>query len=186
MIYILKLYNSVPALIEWECIDIIKKQCHSIKGDKMKKLSIIIMALVLTMSFAFARDNVALGLRGGSFSGISLRSLNSSGSGVEYLLTASNNGFKLAALFENHNNISNATGLTWFWGFGLHAGLSGTDFTTATVSAGLDAILGIEYSFLPQLNIPISLSLDYKPAFDIIGGWGTNWVGIAGTIRFTF
>lgn len=150
----------------------------------MKKI-FVILVLVLTVSLASASGNFALGLRGGNFSGISARTLNN-GRGMEFLLTAGNSGFKIAGIYESHYAIDNAQGLTWFLGFGLHAGLSGTNFETSTVSFGVDAIIGIEYSFESLINFPISVSFDYKPAFDIIGGWGTNWAGIAGTIRYTF
>ncbi|MDZ7822525.1 MAG: hypothetical protein U5N26_12370 [Candidatus Marinimicrobia bacterium] len=150
----------------------------------MKKI-LVIMVLVLTVSLASASGNFALGIRGGNFSGISLRSLNN-GRGTEFLLTAGTSGFKIAGLYESHYAVDNAQGLTWFCGFGLHTGLSGTNFETSTVSFGVDAIIGIEYSFEPAINLPVSISLDYKPAFDIIGGWGTNWAGVAGTIRYIF
>jgi hypothetical protein len=150
----------------------------------MKKI-LVIMVLVLTVSLASASGNFSLGLRGGNFSGISARTLND-GRGTEFLLTAGNSGFKIAGLYESHFAAGDALGLTWFWGLGLHAGLSGTSAITSTVSLGVDAIIGIEYSFESLINFPISVSFDYKPAFDIIGGWGTNWAGIAGTIRYTF
>ncbi|MBN2780534.1 MAG: hypothetical protein JXR21_01055 [Candidatus Marinimicrobia bacterium] len=150
----------------------------------MKKVLVVGLIAVLAVSFAFSQT--ALGLRGGNFSGISLRTLNNSGNGMEFLLTANKNGFELAGLFEKHKGISDVEDLSWFWGLGLHGGLSATSTTSVTVSAGVDAILGIEYSFLSLLGVPLSLSIDYKPAFDIIGGWGTDWFGLAGTIRYTF
>ena len=79
----------------------------------------------------------------------------------------------------------------WFFGFGAHIGFWNGDYTyhywgttgeTYTV-VGIDGILGLEYSFK---EVPISLSLDWKPAFNFVGysGWWAD--GGALSIRYIF
>jgi len=155
----------------------------------MKKLLVVMMILVLAVSFAFAQaedlKDLTVGLRGGRFSGLTGRMLND-GKGIEALVTTGNSGFVVAGLYEFHKplKIGEIEGLTWYWGGGAHVGISG--WWTNSISLGLDAIVGVEYSLESLINFPLSVSLDYKPAIDIFGGWGTDWFGFTGSLRYTF
>lgn len=47
-------------------------------------------------------------------------------------------------------------------------------------------MIGLEYSFTSLINAPLSLSIDYKPAFNILSDTGFRFKGIAATVRWTF
>ena len=79
--------------------------------------------------------------------------------------------------------------LNWYFGFGGHIGFwDGHDVKWAKDNRsytviGIDGILGMEYNFN---EIPINLSIDWKPVFNIIGHsgfWGDSG-GIS--IRYIF
>jgi hypothetical protein len=78
--------------------------------------------------------------------------------------------------------------LNWYYGGGAHIGFYngshtywGTYGTSYTV-AGIDGILGIEYSFD---EIPINIGIDWKPALNLIGYSGI-WSEGAFSIRYIF
>ncbi|MDD3716303.1 MAG: hypothetical protein PHT46_04265, partial [Candidatus Marinimicrobia bacterium] len=62
--------------------------------------------------------------------------------------------------------------ISWWW--------------TNAFALGIDGIAGVEYDFESLINLPVKLSLDYKPAFDIIGGWAGSFGDIAFTARYSF
>ncbi|MFA6619243.1 MAG: hypothetical protein WCT23_09270 [Candidatus Neomarinimicrobiota bacterium] len=157
----------------------------------MKKVFVVLVVLLLSASFAVA-DELAIGLRGsylGSGGGASLRFEKD----VEAILGVNVNGFTLIGLWENHYTLTDdVPDLTWFWGIGGHLGLydSGENspglWTNLKTNIGLDAIAGLEYSFASLIDVPLSLSIDYKPALNILGGLKLNWLCGAFTLRYTF
>ncbi len=157
----------------------------------MKKLLTIALILVLAVSFAFAQDEdldvkkMDAGLRGGVRSGITARYFLSEGSAVEALLTY-NRGIIVTGLYEFQKplSIGEIEGLSWFFGGGVHVGLS--SWWTAGFALGIDGIVGIEYDLEPLISFPLSVSLDYKPGFDIIGGWAGSFFDSAISVRYSF
>jgi hypothetical protein len=76
-------------------------------------------------------------------------------------------------LYEIHTEPFNVNNLCFFYGFGGHlgswqtvGGKSWWDDTENHSVIGIDGIIGLEYSFL---KVPFSISLDWKPGFNIIG-----------------
>ena len=110
---------------------------------------------------------------------------------IEGILSMRWQGFLITGLLEFHRP-TRTTGLDWYFGFGGHLGYWNNDnngknpFTgdnDDTTIVGVDGILGIEYTFS---GFPINLSLDWKPAFNLIGYsgfWGDNG---AFSIRYIF
>lgn len=152
----------------------------------MKKLLVVVMILVLSVSFAFAWD---LGLRGGINPAVSGRFLNEDAKGIELLGSLVSNvnsvGFLATGLYEIHKPVGEVENLTWFFGGGAHVGL-GLTVVGSPFALGLDGIVGIEYSFESLIKLPLSLSFDYKPGFDILGGWTNAWFDTAFTLRYSF
>src|SRR5439155_16750248 len=83
--------------------------------------------------------------------------------------------FGLGALLEIHNKF-NTPGLTWFYGAGAYVG-----FQDHNTYLGPTGILGLDYKFP---NVPVNLSIDWKPELDIIPDINFVPDAFAFTIRF--
>lgn len=84
--------------------------------------------------------------------------------------------FGMGALLELHRSL-NTPGLRWFYGAGAYVG-----FQSNETFLGPTGILGLDYKFA---NVPINLSVDWKPELDIIPS--VNFVpdAFALSVRFT-
>lgn len=156
----------------------------------MKKFVAILMILVLTVSFAVAEDKgMDAGLRGGVRSGITGR-LWTENNAIEALLTFRGSGLILTGLYEWHKplQIGELEGLTWYFGAGAHLGFwtLGSVWGSSDLALGIDGIVGVEYDLEQHINFPLSVSLDYKPGFDILGGWAGNFGDVAFSVRYAF
>lgn len=156
----------------------------------MKKTVMIFLILFCLVSISNAQDyKTGIGLRGGWESGLTIKHFISTKSALEGILATRWRGFEITGLYEVHNQAFNVERLKWYFGFGAHIGFWdgkyaswGTPGTNYTV-AGIDGILGLEYSFD---EVPINLGIDWKPAFNFIGysGWWAD--GGALSIRYIF
>lgn len=156
----------------------------------MKKLAIII---ILNLGFAFyasAQDyTTGVGFRGGFFKGLSVKHFIDSDIAIEGLLTSRWEGLGITGLYEIHKPLGNVDHLVWYYGAGAHIGFwSGdkvdwADDNESYTVIGADVILGVEYNFQ---EIPINISLDWKPAVNIIGHVGLWTDGAAFSIRYIF
>lgn len=154
----------------------------------MKKL--IIVGLIL-FGFVFTLHaqnfNTGIGLRGGTANGLTIKHYVSSSTAIEAIVATRWRGVLITGLVEIDNEF-NTPGLNWFYGVGAHIGFwDNTSWwveneTTSPV-IGADAILGIEYTFE---DIPISLTLDWKPAINLIGFTGAWADSGAFSIRYVF
>ncbi|MFB9863655.1 hypothetical protein EFA69_10035 [Rufibacter immobilis] len=105
-------------------------------------------------------------------------------------------GFQLTALIEQHADAFSVPGLRWFYGGGAHVGFFKgryyhkrssrhyeDSYNRTLTTVGIDGIVGLEYQIT---EIPLSLSLDFKPFFegnrDGIFLYGDG----ALTVRYTF
>ena len=156
----------------------------------MKKIllsSAIVFFLVAALN---AQDyNTGIGLRGGLYNGLTVKHFIGEKSAVEGLLATRWTGFEVIGLYEIHNPLADVERLKWLFGAGGHIGFydgdkttwgdAGTNYTVI----GFDLILGLEYSFS---EIPLNLSLDWKPAFNLIGYSKFFGDGGALSIRYIF
>ena len=156
----------------------------------MKKLIITLTLVIVMVTAANAQDyNNAIGIRGGLFSGLTLKHFIGDRAALEALLETRWSGLGVTGLYEIHANAFDVDRLNWYYGGGAHIGFyngSNTKWGTANTSysvIGIDGILGIEYN-IP--DIPINISLDYKPVFNIIGYTGFWGDGGALSIRYIF
>lgn len=158
----------------------------------MKKIAVIGLILFCLISISNAQDyKTGIGLRGGFDYGLTVKHFVSDKSALEFLLASRWRGFEVTGLYEVHNQIGNVDRLKWFFGFGAHVGFWNGDYThdywgypgTHYTVVGLDGILGLEYSFK---EVPINLSLDWKPALNFIGYTGFWADGGALSIRYIF
>tara|TARA_R110002096_G_scaffold115365_2_gene249793 strand:+ start:176 stop:664 length:489 start_codon:yes stop_codon:yes gene_type:complete len=133
--------------------------------------------------------NTAIGLRGGTGLGISAKHFIQNDIALEGILNTRYSGFNFTGLYEWHKPAFNTEGFNWFYGLGAHIGFWDGDKipwindNEAYTIIGVDAIGGLEYKIQ---NLPIAISLDWKPAINLIGYtgfWGDN---AAFSIRYCF
>ncbi len=154
----------------------------------MKKIFIATLFVFFAFSQIQAQDyNSAIGLRGGLFSGVTLKHFINHSDAVEGLLVTRWEGVEITGLYEVHDMAFNVPGLNWYYGGGAHIGFYDENnvdnrYDSASV-LGVDGILGIEYNFM---DIPLNIGLDWKPSLNLLGGnspWGD---GGALSIRYVF
>ena len=156
----------------------------------MKKIWLTFVLMLSLTVITHAQDyETAIGLRGGLYNGVTAKHFLTTKSAAEGILLTRWQGFSVTGLYELHKYTAfDVDRLNWYYGGGAHLGI--WDGTYATwlgtagyqVVIGLDAILGIEYNLE---EIPINISLDWKPAFNLIGYSGPNLDGAAFSIRYT-
>ncbi|MFA5327988.1 MAG: hypothetical protein WC384_09370 [Prolixibacteraceae bacterium] len=155
----------------------------------MKKFTLIFFT-TLVLSFATqAQDyKTGIGIRSGWGSGLSWKHFLGEQTAFEGILNSQWKGFSLTGLFEIHKNAFNADRLYWYYGGGGHIGFwngkynSRFDAGNNTI-IGIDGVLGLEYNFD---FIPINLSVDWKPALNLVGVSGFWGDGGAVSIRYIF
>ena len=127
----------------------------------MKKLFCIISAAILSLSIASAQEYPwAIGIRGGAATGgLTVKYSIDGVNAIEGMLSGMwDNGFLVTALYERHIPVI-SQGFHFYYGAGGHLGSWKDDF-----AIGVDGVIGLEYK-IP--SIPLALSLDYKPLFNI-------------------
>jgi hypothetical protein len=154
----------------------------------MKKTLFII---ILTAGMAIAANGqdykTAVGLRAGVPYGLTIKHFVSPKNAFEGILASRWGGFVVTGFYENVHWTGEYPGLNWFWGVGAHVGFWDNNpyyiNTNGNAVIGIDGILGLEYTFD---EIPLNLSLDILPSFNLIGH--TGWNGINGglSIRYVF
>ena len=158
----------------------------------MKKVLLTIAIVMCFISVSYAQDyHTAIGLRGGFENGLTIKHFTREKSGYEFILASRWRGFEITGLYEVYNRAFDTDRLKWFMGVGGHIGFWNGDYTrdywgtpgNSYTVVGVDGIIGLEYCFI---DVPINLSLDWKPAFNFIGYSGF-WVdGGALSIRYIF
>ncbi|MDH5598235.1 MAG: hypothetical protein OEY34_03870 [Cyclobacteriaceae bacterium] len=167
----------------------------------MKKyFKIILISSVLSFlgtTYTNAQNyNTGIGVRMGLFQGLNIKHFIGSDRALEGILSTRGStwngnswGWNIAVLYEIDKPINGVDGLSWFYGFGGHIVFAnGTNNgwwndTNDHIVIGVDGIIGLDYT-IP--NAPLSLQLDYKPAFNLtdpVGWWGED---LALSIRFVF
>jgi hypothetical protein len=93
----------------------------------------------------------------------------------------------LGALVEFHKPLSSA-GLSYYYGGGGYIGFVKTtnvvtNKTTTDANFGAQGVAGLDYKFS---NIPLNISLDWKPELNIVSDINFEPAAIGFTARFTF
>jgi len=156
----------------------------------MKKIFLTLVLSICVLVFVNAQDyNTGIGFRGGFANGITVKHFLNERSAFEGIIASRWRGLEITGLYEIHNTAFDVDRLNWYFGFGGHLGFWNGDYagwgdegSNYTV-IGVDGILGIEYNFE---ELPINLSLDWKPAFNIVGYSGFWGDGGAFSIRYIF
>ena len=155
----------------------------------MKRIALLITIFVLMASVSNAQSmgrtyKTALGLKVWDGVGVSFKTFVVPQNALEVIGYFYRNGTRLTGLYEIHNNIAGAPGLTWYIGPGAHIGFYDTNNSFGNRAiAGIDGVLGLD---LKINRAPLNLSIDWQPSFEFgdnrgfVGSWG----GLG--IRYTF
>lgn len=146
----------------------------------MKKILALTALLCLAVTLVSAQNyNWAIGARlGTTMSGVSVKhNLNASNAIEGVLSVPYNNGFNVLGLYERHIPII-SEGFNFYYGAGAHLGAYNHDFML-----GIDGVVGMEYKFN---EVPLALSVDYKPAFNIFENTGFRMLDFSFGIKVTF
>jgi len=87
-------------------------------------------------------------------------------------------GVGICGLYEIHKPISSTENLQWLVGFGGYVA-----FNNSSSNVGAAGIIGLDYKFS---QIPLNLTLDWKPELNIISKVGFEAAGVGFSARFTF
>lgn len=156
-----------------------------------KRITIgISFVLVLSSSIVNAQNyRTGLGVRLGPFSGFTIKHFIQRDKALEGLATFRWDGFVVTGLYEYQKPLQGVRNLDWFIGIGGHTGFWDHGYyyrdhyyqDDTSVAIGMDLIGGFEYTFE---EVPISLALDWKPAFNFVGGPGFWSDGLALSVRY--
>ena len=157
---------------------------------KLKKVLFVLVSVAflgLSMSGFSQQYKTGIGVRLGNFTGFTIKHYVNNLNPIEGLIAFRWGGFVITGLYEYQKPINSIEHLDWYVGVGGHIGFWNGDqyyyqnnHNSYTI-VGFDCIGGLEYTFT---EVPVSLGLDWKPAFNFIGDshfWGD---GFALTIRY--
>jgi hypothetical protein len=147
-------------------------------------ISLFISTLALAQSSTYKN---ALGIRLSSSiptveSGITYKHFLGNNNAVEGILSFGD-GTAICVLYEIHKPIKSAENLQWFIGGGGYIGFNNNKKNNNNNTLGAAGIVGLDYKFA---NIPLNLSLDWKPELKIISTVGFEASGVGFSARFTF
>lgn len=154
------------------------------------KLLVISLFLVLLFNGLKAQNyQTGIGLRFAPFAGVTLKHFIARDQALEGIVGWRWNGFAITGLYEFQKPIREIPDLDWFIGGGGHIGFwDGDKYYWKNEDEdnifvfGADFIIGLEYTLR---DLPISLSLDFKPALNFVGD-DHVWYGGGFTARYVF
>ena len=158
----------------------------------MKKILFAILAMAAISSTTSAQDyKTALGVRLSSSAAmvnnsISFKQFISEKNAIEAYFSFGE-PLALGAMLEFHKPLS-ASGLRYFYGAGGYVGFVkvvnvNTQKTNTEPNFGAQGVIGLDYKFP---NVPLNLSLDWKPELNIVSDINFEPAAIGFTARFTF
>jgi hypothetical protein len=152
---------------------------------------LILSGLFFANTLSAQEYKTALGVRLSSSppmvsNAISLKHFLNESSAIEALFSFGD-PLALGALYEIHKPFS-SQGIQWFYGGGGYIGFVKTYNATKArdeteVNFGAQGVIGLDYKFV---NIPLNLSLDWKPELNLIGDINFEPAAVGFTARFTF
>jgi len=148
----------------------------------MQKLTFLtILSVFIFGSKAEAQFTHQLGVRLGSAdqvvaTGFTYRYHFNGNKAVEGILNLQNPA-SAAVLYEIFNPIPAVQNLSWYYGGGAFVGFKGVD------NLGITGIAGVDYQFS---EVPINLSIDWKPELTVINAVRFRASTVAVSVRFSF
>ena len=152
----------------------------------MKKLFLTVALLIAITGFTQAQTmDKAIGIRATNGAELSYQNPLTGSTRLEVDLGLYRSGsFFLTGIHQWVFDLSSlSNGFNWYVGLGPQLGIWDNGDRNSDFALGLAAQIGIEYNF----NIPLQLSLDYRPGWMIIpSGADGMWDGVALGIRYRF
>ncbi len=162
----------------------------------MNKLTVLLTVVfwgcstLFSMEFTFQNYSTGIGIRAGLSNGITLKHFVKNDAALEGIISFRWRGVNITGLYEVHKQIFDVSRLNFYYGAGAHIGFWRgykkhpwfIDDEPYTV-LGIDGILGLEYNFT---EVPINVSIDWKPAINIIGYYGFWGDEGALSVRYIF
>ncbi len=156
----------------------------------MKRLIYTFILFLFITSAANAQDySTGIGIRAGTSNGLTVKHFISTDRVLEGIVATRWEGYNFTGLYQVYKQAFNVNRLNWFYGVGGHIGSyrgeehRRYDDDDQFWLFGIDGIIGLEYNFS---EIPFNISLDWKPAIDVSGGfypWGDE---VAFSLRYIF
>lgn len=142
----------------------------------------VIGILLLSFFQTQAQYKHQAGVRLGSIdqalsSGFTYRYFLNEKSAIEGIVNLKSEAIGLGALYERFNPITAVQGLQWFYGAGAYLAFEGNN------NFGAAGIVGMDYTF-PE--VPINLSVDWKPELNFIDNVAFRASAVAVSVRFAF
>ncbi|MFK7968933.1 MAG: hypothetical protein AB8F95_01130 [Bacteroidia bacterium] len=150
----------------------------------MKKSMLLFLSLLLLGTIVKAQNyDHSVGARISLTKGISYKALFDDVSGLEIIGTSRNRYTAVTGLYELHFHTFSSNNVYLIAGAGGHIGLVNPETNRSFWVLGVDGIIGVEYSFD---RAPFAVTLDVKPALNLVGRktLDIGWFGVTG--RFTF
>jgi hypothetical protein len=143
----------------------------------MKKFFAIAALLVATLSVSAQDYNWAVGLRGGLFNGITAKKIINNNA-IEAGVALYSRAVSIDAVYEWQQPVI-GEGFHLYYGAGAYTNLSNHYF-----GLGAEGVLGLEYRI--PINFPLAVSLDYRPAINVIGGVHPVFVNFGFGVKYCF
>jgi hypothetical protein len=161
----------------------------------MKK-TLLLVSIITVFSFSLKAQEykTAAGIRLGPSSpaiapGFTIRHFLDEKHAVEGIVGI-NNGIGICALYEWYHPVATVEHLQWFVGAGGYAAyrnnvsfIGENSNKNNTSYIGAAGVVGVDYKFR---DIPLNISIDWKPELNIIENVGFEASGVGFSARFTF
>ncbi|MBR6495860.1 MAG: hypothetical protein IKT28_01955 [Rikenellaceae bacterium] len=146
----------------------------------MKKIISLLFCIMLFTGVKAQGYEWGVGLRGGYSYGLTAKYNFNAANSLEGIL-AFNHGVHFTGLYQFNMPVI-SEGFRFYYGLGGNIG-SWKKAETTKFTLGVDGIVGLEYKIK---QIPLLLSIDYKPCLNLIGHTGLLGADFAFSVRFTF
>lgn len=143
----------------------------------MKKFFAIAALMVATLTVSAQEYNWAVGVRGGALSGLTVKN-NLGENAIEAGISLNEYFTNIEATYQWQQPVI-AEGFNLYYGVGAYVGLA-----QQYLGVGAEGVVGLEYK-IPE--VPLAISLDYRPTFNILGGFGySNFYNFGLGVKYCF
>lgn len=143
----------------------------------MKKFLVMAAIMVAALSVSAQDYNWAVGIRGGVFSGLTAKKTIDQNA-IEAGLSIGSGHFNIDGVYQWTEPVI-AEGFHLYYGAGAYVGLANSYF-----GLGAEAVLGLEYRI--PISLPLAVSIDYRPAINVIPAIDFNFINFGLGIKYCF
>ena len=147
----------------------------------MRKILLLFALIIVIGSHANAGD-YALGGRISNQFGITFKYKYYGNTWLEGIADIGSHDLALTGLFEQYYETPFSRNLNWFVGGGPYLGYWGNG-NSSSAWLGVKGVLGVCYNFT---DIPVDLSLDWMPEFQLVSKFTPSFNVFGLSIRYTF